>query len=215
MTQGKAIVAGVLVLVALVAGFLVRGIVSAPADTTVSGVQETRDWYPNGVSSGPTPYAVAENWAVRDIGASADQAVLLTNSTSQDMYVDYAELELKANADGTRTASSTVNVRLFATSTTEVPNSHDYTAIAADKYQLVVGTWATSTTATTTNSVGTTAQGGQGSIRLPAGWSLIAYINRATNGVCTTGACETATSTNRGYDLRARAHYHFDDTAVR
>lgn len=218
MQQNKAILMGVLVLACLIVAFfgyrvLVPAQVPAP-DTQVGGTpHEARDWFVNGISSGPA--AVAESWAVKSILAGQDEAVLLTNNTSADVFVDYAEIQLIANAAGTQTASSTYNVRLFATSTATIPASHDFTAVTSDKYSLIVGTWATSTTATTTNSVGTVPLGGQGSIRLPANWSLVAYINRTGGATCSGVSCETATSSKRGFDIKARAHYHFDDTTVR
>lgn len=198
------VVGGVLVLAALAIGAWVGMHRSA----NVSAVVVDRDWYTTGIKIGDT----AESWATKTIGQGVDEVIVLRNDTSRPMYVDYGHLELIANAAGIQSASSTMNVRMFATSTTEaLANSLDYTTVVPDKYLLVTGTWATSTTATTTNSVGTVSAGGQGSIMLPAGWALVAYVNRSTNGVCNTGACETATSSNRGFDIKARVHYHFED----
>lgn len=205
MTTAHKFIGGVvLALLAFIGGMAVRGVTgemfAGGAINALPGL------FPNGIKVGD----VNEQWVTTTLSYGQDQVSIL-NTTGRDLIVDYAEVQTIADHRGNATASSTYDLAVFATSTTNVPNSHDFTPLAFDKYQLIRATFATSTTATTTNSVGSTRTGGQGAIRWPADWSLTVYLNRATNGACKAGTCETATSTNRGFDLKLRTHYHFED----
>jgi hypothetical protein len=211
MTTTFKVIGGLIMVVGLLAVGLLLGNstkVSTQDPKLGGGAYQALPWWFGG---GIKINDVNEGWTTLTLGAGQDQ-LAYTNSTGRDIIYDYAEIQTIANAAGNATASSTFRVRLFATSTATVPDSHDFTAVVLDKYALVVGTWATSTTATTTNSVGTVSVGAQGAIRLPSGWSLIAYWQAVDTPVCGgLNTCEEATSTNRGFDAKVRAHYHFDD----
>lgn len=161
------------------------------------------------LTNGMTVGEVRENWLpIQTIGSGSNQNVVV-NRTGRTLYIDFAQVELIANAAGTQVASSTFRVRMFATSTETIGTSQNYTAPVQDKYSLVVGTWSTSTAATSTNSIGSVPLGGQGVIQLPPDWSLVTYLQAVDAAGCAgTGKCEAATSTKRGFDVRVRAHYH-------
>jgi hypothetical protein len=173
------------------------------------GIYQALPWtFSNGIKVGD----VNVNWLpTQTIGAATDRASY-TNTTGKTLYVTLGEVDLIANAAGTQTASSTYRVRVFATSTSALASTQNFTAPVLDKYSLVVGTWATSTTASTTNSVGSVPLGGQGVIQLPPDWTLFTYIQAVDIPACAgAGKCEAATSTKRGFDVKVRAQYHFDD----
>lgn len=200
MTSRNIIVAGVVaaivsILVAVVALSTVR------TDTSVSSEL--------GGISGPVinnPYAFANGVGIGNdgfvfnaeeltIGRGEDQKVW-TNKLGRDVFVTYGQF----TTDGT--ASSTYRLYAIATSSTSIPDSHDFTALVATSSALIDGvSLATSTSATTTNSVLSAVQNkGQGTIKVPAGWSLISFLQAVDVPACGgTGACEEATSTNRGF----------------
>lgn len=182
----------------------------APAAGATGGIYQALPWtFGNGIKLGD----VNTNWLPTQTITAGQSQVAYTNRTGRPIIVDYGEIQQIANAGGINVASSTFRVTMFATTTTTVPASHDFTAVSASTSALVVGVWATSTTATTTNSVGTVPLGGQGTILLPADWTLITYLQRNTTlcGAVAATVCEAATSTNRGFDVKVRVRVHFDD----
>jgi hypothetical protein len=176
---------------------------------TGGGIQQNLEWsFANGIQIGSNH----TNWLPTQTLTRGVDRVSYTNTTGRTLYVTLGEADLVANDSGTATASSTYRVRMFATSTASLAISQNFTAPVPDKYSLVFGTWATSTAATTTNSVGSVPLGGQGVIQLPPDWTLFTYLQAVDAAGCAgAGKCEAATSTNRGFNVKVRAQYHFDD----
>lgn len=132
--------------------------------------------------------------------AGSTSVPLYTNRTGQDVFVEYGSADVITG----ETASSTFKAYVFATSSssTAVPAWADFGTLAEGKRALINGvTLATSTTATTTSSTyAAQANLGNGSILVPDGSTVFGYIQQTFATKCTGSLCETATSTNRGFN---------------
>lgn len=142
--------------------------------------------------------SISIKWVSGKLAPGADDQVIYTNRTGRDVYADFGSVDVLTG----ETASTTFKVSIFATTTTSVPVTQDYTALAEGARALIQSyTFATSTTATTTSSVRAAVEGkGNGSIVIPDGSSLMLYMQQTYGNVCTGAVCETATSTNRGFN---------------
>ncbi len=134
-----------------------------------------------------------------------NKVLLYTNSTGRDVYVDYGE----ANILTGDTASSTSKISIFATTSTSIATVNDFATLVTGntprKTLIDAVLIATSSTATTTNSVyASKANAGAGAIVVPDGYSVWGMLqqNTAVTTGCSgaTGLCESATSTRRGFN---------------
>ena len=210
----KQILGVVVAAVVLVGGYFLFSGSSAPAPTPVGdqpsagapqgggAVRTALDQWVNGLFAGD----VAEKWIEKTLPAGDDQIVLYRNQTGHDVYVTFADVSIPTGS----TASSTLAASVVATSSASFPNTHDLTlpSLANQKDYLIRGVnFATSSTATTTSSLYAVAANlatGHGTILVPDGWYVIGYLQMQTaftNHPCdAAGLCESATSTNRGYN---------------
>lgn len=142
----------------------------------------------------------SQKWVVGTIEPGATGVALYTNRTGVDVYADFGSADIPTGS----TASTTQAVSLFATSSsaTAVPVWSDFGTLAEGGRALIQAVAiATSTTATSTNSVLSAVQGkGVGSIVIPDGSTLFGFIQQTYATKCTGSVCETATSTNRGFN---------------
>ncbi len=187
-------------MVALVVGLCALGQHQAPAPqshSTGAVVNNSGSQFTNGASFGPT--GINTNWAGDKIYAKTNQASWL-NNTGMTQYVDL----LDVSTDGT--ASSTFKIFAVAT-TSALTTLYDFTAPAGGLLAINGFSFSTSTTATTTSSIDKAIAGHV--IRVPDGSRINIYLQAVDNRLCpATGLCETATSTNRGFNLFWRLHYH-------
>lgn len=143
---------------------------------------------------------VDQKWVQSKIEPGVDEVALYTNRTGQDVYADFGTADIITG----ETASTTFKVSIFATtsSSTAVPTWANFGTLAEGKRALIGGViLATSTTATSTNSTLAAVSGiGAGSVVIPDGSTLFGYMQQTYANQCTGSVCETATSTNRGFN---------------
>lgn len=215
MTTAQKIINGLLAIgLVVVAGYAsikpIPASQPAPQAGATGGIYQALPWtFGSGIKLGD----VNQNWLPTVTLTNGQDQVGYTNTSGKDILVDYGEVQMIANGAGLNIASSTFRVTMFATTTAVVPDNQDFTTVSASSTALIIGVWATSTQATTTNSVQNVTLGGQGTVRVPSGSTLITYLQRNTTlcGAVAATVCEAATSTNRGFDVKIRARYHFDD----
>ena len=159
-------------------------------------VQNVAPQMTGGIDFGMLPVHV--NWQGDKIGPKQNQASW-RNTSGQTVYLDYAEV----STDGT--ASSSYKFYVYASST-KVSTAYDFTAPgSAGKVAINGFTIATSSAATTTTNV---ANGAGQTVQVPNG-SYVNIVMQSVNGSgCNGTTCETATSTNRGFNLQWRIRYH-------
>jgi len=129
-----------------------------------------------------------------------------TNRTGTDVFVDYGSLITSG------TASTSYRVFMFATTSTSVASTNDFTLISAALNTDIIRAWplATSTTATTTDTVYAINDGINDGMptRIRNGQSVIVYLQSTFFGPCSGSVCETATSTNRGFNVTGFIRTH-------
>lgn len=191
------LVAAAIVIVAVTALALSGASKSADksTDLSVGGSGTTLnvpDVYTAGLGLGN--FGMVENFGQLVLNARQND-VAVRNTTGRTLYVRYAQ----SSTSGT--ASSSVRVYFFATTTATVAASHAYTAIVPSNLGLITGAIiATSSAASTTNSIKQAATTGQGVIVVPDGYYLHSYVQQGDlQAGCSGSVCETATSTNRGW----------------
>lgn len=199
---------GITVVVALVTVVASIGFF-APSDSNVpsgsgnevgSSVNTNIDSYANGVGIGDLVVFNKQG----TLGVGVNQASW-RNTIQRDVFIDLAYLTTSG------TASSTA---LLLVGTSTAATIADYTAPTPGFFSLINFALATSSTATTTNSLhGSGAQSGLVKIA-PGEYLNIAIlpgVRGTTPAGCAPGSasCESATSTNRGYtlDYRFRGSY--------
>lgn len=124
------------------------------------------------------------------IKAGNDQ-VSYRNTSGKDQYVDLAILRTTGTASTTQTLTA-------GTSTSATFNGF---SVPSNIKSLVNAIVATSSVATTTDSVNGYGAA-EGTVRLADGDYLNIGVYQTFGNQCTGAVCETATSTNRGYDVR-------------
>lgn len=183
---GVAVVVGLLALGMSVMAY--RATPAAPtANDNVGTIRNVPDVYSEGVQIGTDILKTVK----LTVGAGDDQ-VSLRNTTGRTWYVSDGETGFTSG-----TASSTFRMSIVSTTTSPIADGRDYSAATplAGNNLLMTGLFATSTTATTSNSFKAT---GTGLVKVADGDYLICYVNRDTACVTNGGYCEQATSTNRG-----------------
>ncbi len=197
------VVALVIGLVALASVFF--GIRShAPASDQSLGaggggtVYSQQDQYINGVGIGPTYITFSKSGT---IGAGSNIGGW-TNRSGRTAYVDLFSVTT------TGTASSTYSIYAYASSSAPSTTYDFVTPASADKMLISNFALATSSTATTTSSLEKAPAGKV--VRVPDGWTLYTILKApAASCPSVAGSCESATSTNRGFNLDwyIRAYY--------
>ena len=161
---------------------------------------------------------VGVNYEVLTIGPLQD-TVNWQNRLGKDVDVSDFTLAMTRDARGNLTASGTVAVFVYASTTSDIPASQDFSRLnefdgaSTTPFLIHEEVWATSTYATSTNNLtGLQSWKGLGSVRVPADGFLVVKIQgwegdpRSGGAGCisnTLAPCEHASSTNRGFDLRA------------
>lgn len=201
MNTSKNIVIGIGVAVAMSLFALVHSFSGSSVSSIVPGLAGERaglQEFVDGIKAG----SVSSKWVSATLPVGTDQAVLYTNRSGKDVFADLGSVSIITG----ETASSTFKVAVIATTTTSVGAWQAYSAVVEGGRALIQNyRVATSSTATSTSSTLAVAQGlGNGNVLIPDGSSLIFYMQQGYGNVCTGSVCETATSTNRGFNPKVR-----------
>ena len=172
---------------------------STPAPTSnenVAGERAGLQEFIDGIKAGD----INAKWASAKLGAQQNSVLVYANKSGHDVIADFGSMVIQTG----ETASSTYTVSLFATTSSSIATTNDFADLAdlskALLHSVIV---ATSSTATTTNSVlaSQISNKGNGVILVPTGSFIFGYIQQYTAGCMKgTGACEQATSTARGFN---------------
>ena len=130
--------------------------------------------------------------------ASGSDQTCYSNATGGDIYVD----DVLFGIPSAGTASSSYKGSVFATTTSTINDSMDFGTLSATSSGLIVNhVFATSTTATTTSSsYSETNSEGNEAILVRTTENVCVYLQADHDVGCTDALCESATSTNRGFD---------------
>lgn len=171
----------------------------APADQAVGGERAGLQEFVDGVKAGQ----LVSKWITAPLPPLTNQVKLYCNTSGRDVFADYGSAIIISSD----TASSTSKIHLFATTTSSsIPTTEDFATIAEGKGALLSNVQiATSSTATTTSSVyAAAAKLGNGAVMVPNNsciWGYLQQDTTAASSLCSSnGKCETATSTNRGFN---------------
>ncbi len=198
MINKSSIVIGTLVAAVVIAAFVLGFVLNKPSKNVAGergGLQEFHD----GVKAGDlNRFSVYKEMEVLN-----NEVKLWTNDTGFDAYVSGSIL-----TDSDDIASSTFNISVFATTSSSVGTWADFGTLTEGARSLIDAlTFATSSvaSASTTSSVYAEVQAkGHAEILVPNGSSLFGFMKQNTTSgsiACAkAGACETATSSNRGID---------------
>ncbi len=175
----------------------------------------------------------ATRWISKTIGVGSN-SVSWTNNTSKTIYADYGQMGFPSG-----TASSSYTFWLFATSTNSIA-THNYdvfttgnsgtasTTFLIRGFVVATSTMATKYASSTVDSTMEAArlaktpptdnQGGLGGhLVIPAGWTVFGVVLNGSGAsfaplaTCNGASCETATSTNRGFQtVNVRFRLLFD-----
>lgn len=190
------VVLGVVVAVAI--ALLALGMVlfggnsgQTPVGGERAGLQEFND----GIKAGD----LASKFVSKKLEPLQNSAKLYCNTTGKDLMLEYGEVVITTG----ETASTTYLGSIFATTSTSIAAAQDYLAPAFSKQMLLSTKIATSTTASTTNSIMSNRIGqGVGSVLVANNACVFGYLQNveASGPACSGGLCETATSSNRGFN---------------
>jgi|CXWL01.1.fsa_nt_gi hypothetical protein len=196
------------VAIAIVAlAFSIFGGAQAPAGQNVGGERAGLQEFIDGIKAGD----LNMKWASAKLPPQATSVQVYCNRTGQDVLSDFGSAVVLTG----ETASSTTKFSIFATTSTSIATWVDFGTLAEGKRALIQALGiATSTTASTTNSVYAAVQGkGNGAILIPTGSCVYGVLQQDTTacsiaGAANGAACETATSTNRGFNpiFNVRVH---------
>lgn len=207
------VIGGVLVLAALVVGAIVgmsaTGSESSdPVDRDRGelgnvSVNETKDVFINGLQLG----GQTEYWSDTFTIGTADNNDGWQNLTGKTVYVDRVDVEI---VDGA--ASSTM---VFDVATSSSENLSD----TSDPYSEFIDSQAISTSTPAgrvLNTIADSGTNGTGVVQVDdQEYVSLRFLQGNTSGTtalgsCSSGVCETATSTNRGFNVDWRLHYYFE-----
>lgn len=177
-------------------------------------VENFPSWFTNGLSVGNNSNGntgVFTNAVAGQIGPGANTAHW-TNNTGHTVFIPLVVLHT------TGTASS--SMKLIVSASTTVPAlADDFNALNLPMNDVAISTIvATSSTATTTSNLLSVAQNSSkssGVISVAAGSSLNIVMHNASGvanaplNTCNGASCETATSTNRGFNVNWYFEYLF------
>jgi hypothetical protein len=192
------IVSAVTAIVVLVVGLAVIGsVANAPVSTgletgSVNGPIQNSVWnFQKGASFGSNKYAQFSQSGI--IAAGANQASW-QNRTGRTIYIN------RHDVSTTGTASSTYALYVYA-STSPARTIYDFVAPASANRMLINNfALATSSAATTTSSLDKALAGKV--VQVPDGSYVDIQLSSAAPGCpSVAGVCESATSTNRGFNL--------------
>lgn len=184
----------------LALGISVFGGSGAPASNSqnVGGERAGLQEFIDGIKAGD----LNEKWISKKMEPLSNSVKIYCNTSGHDVIGDFGSALVITG----ETASSTSKVSLFATTSASVATWVDFGTLAEGKRALIqaVGI-ATSTTASSTNSVLSAVQSkGNGAILIPTNSCVFGVLQQDTTSCsiagAAAGACETATSSVRGFN---------------
>ena len=127
-------------------------------------------------SDGATLGQATERWYAQELPVGSEEVLLFRNTFGKDVYADYGEVSVITG----ETASSSFLAYIIATSSSSIGASADFSTLNAQNTALLNGTFiATSSTATTTNSVYAAAVSkGNGGVIVPNSWYVFFFLKR-------------------------------------
>lgn len=212
METVKYIIGGVIVLAAtVVGGFMYDGssgistsdvekiVKKEVNDIDLGGLFETNQVvFENGLQEG----SVLETWEYRTAKNGTNQASV-RNLSGRDRFVTLARVSVIADGAGTITASSSYLIYVATSSSATI--SDDFSQ-PANTFFLINGPLiATSSNKNTFTS--TTTDTGFGTLLWPDGEYIVMQLQEEF-GCTSNGSCETATSSDRGFDLEFAFKWH-------
>ena len=207
----KVIITSVIAIVLLVVGLAIGIAVTSQAPaapSTLSGdIGVNQQQFTAGDCLGQFNSGECENTKAGIIKLGQDQA-FWKNDTGRTVYVDLADIAFLATSTGaTPTASSTM---VFSVATSTGTTLNEYSKPYGSLIDAVsISTSSVPLGGTINNMVGGT--NGKGEIAVTAGQSVVFLIRSAYGAGCVSASnnCETATSTNRGFNAAWSLHYHY------
>lgn len=194
------IIAGVVLVVGLLLGYF--GFHQASPLVGGGDVRNVGEFAPNGIGFGNLPVTWSSEGG--KILAKSNTA-FWKNVTGKTQYVDYVEVSTD------NFASSSMKIYAFSTSTA-VRTLYDFVAPAQQATTTLLinaFTIATSSQATTTTNIDKAFSGKTAIV--PNNSLIVIQMQTANGAVCASsgsGICESATSTNRGFNLQWRIRFH-------
>lgn len=189
----------------LALGISTFGGAPASQDQNVGGERAGLQEFVDGIKSGD----INGKWISKKMDPLSNSVQIYRNTTGHDVIIDLGS----ANIITGETASSTSKISVFATTSSSVATWVDFGTLAEGKRALIQGVAiATSSTATSTNSVLSAVQGkGNGFVLVPTDYYVFGVLQQDTTACSIAGAvngaaCETATSSNRGFNPIFNVH---------
>lgn len=179
---------------------------SSSAPTKVGAgdiVQQYPSFWVNGINIGVR----FQNIVGLNLTDKKNQAVWL-NNTGRTVMVGNFKGILVPNGKGSPILASSTLILDVATSTTATVTDK----AAPIAYSTLIDTYSIATSTTNNiviNSTGNKGTNGQGTIAVAPNQYLIEVLENPYNQACTGVTCETATSTNRGYNISASAEVNY------
>lgn len=186
----------VAVAIAVIAlGFSIFGGSSQPSQN-VGGERAGLQEFMDGIKLGP----VTEQWATVSLSAGVNQASWRNNQVGKDIVVDYAEFD-----NGTGVASTTYQFFIATSSAATISSDFD------DPFSPILDgyTLATSSKISVINSIKDAGTNGRSAAKVSNGEYVIFTFQQRYAGNCSGSVCETATSTNRGFNSTGRLKFHY------
>lgn len=219
-SKGTALgVVAVVIAVVAITIVLIGGKTSAPApaqnvDQNAGGERAGLQEFKDGIKAGD----LGSKWITKTLPPLTTQVKLYCNTTGRDTILDYGSVLVKTG----ETASSTSKVSIFATTTTDtIAATNDFATIAEGRRALLQAlTISTSTTASSTSSVyAARVNQGNGAVVVANNSCVWGYLQQDTTACSSAGAvagaaCETATSSNRGFNPIFNIRIHTTDPSA-
>lgn len=170
-----------------------------PSEEDAGSTRNIVDNFVNGAQLGSD----IELWKSATL-TSGDNQDSVQNTTGRVQFYTAAEVAMIADSAGTETASSSY---LFYVSTSSVATITDDFAAPSNTFFLIEGgLFATSSSKSVLSA--TTTSAGDGVLRVEDREFLVVLMIEEF-GCIANGACETATSSTRGFDVDWRLKYHY------
>lgn len=207
VNKKSSIIFGTLVAAVVIAAFVLGFVLNKPSKS-VGGERGGLQSFSDGIAPGDQ----IEIWKSKTMPALDNEVEIWKNDTGKDAYVSLGDMVVPTGS----TASSSVNVSVFATTSSSIGTWADFGTLAEGKRSIITAVLvATSTTASTTSSVYAAANGkGNGEILVPNGSRVFGFLQQVTSlasiACAKSGACETATSSARGYNPKFNLKIHYD-----
>lgn len=165
-------------------------------------VQQYPSYWTNGINIG-SRFVTAVPLNLKD----KQNQVAWLNNTGQVVMASNFKAIIVPSGKGAKTASSTYIMDVATSTTATITNS-----AAPIAYPTLIDTYSLATSTTNNIVINSGKNGGtngQSTIAIAPNQYLILVLENPYNQACTGSVCETATSTNRGFNLSASAEINY------